>query len=339
MMKFLLTLLFFIYNSGFSNAAILLVNNSSTLVTTYQQIDDAITAANAGDTIYVTGSSAFYNNCTITKSITLIGGGTFAQKQNAIAPLINTITVNSNLDHITIEGFDLDQISFFSKTNIHHVIIRNNRINTQLYCRQLTNSDNFLISNNLFELAQLDFWQATNLSNIIIQNNFIKGDIYGFFVNNGLISHNVFYNTTGANANAFTTAITNAIISDNIFYNRNPVENAVNCTYQNNISYNTTITYTSMGSNNLDNTDPLFVNITNGVYLPSDNLNLLSNSPGINYASDGTNVGIYGGNANTTLTGEVYNMPVIRLMNIQNSTVPQNGNVNVKVKSTRSRTN
>ena len=234
MMEKLLLFLFFICcNGSFLNASILIVNNSSTMVSAFQQIDDAITAANAGDTIYVTGSSAVYNNCTITKSITLVGGGTFAQKQNAIAPLINTINVNSNLDHITIEGFDLDQISFFGKTNIHHIIIRNNRINTQLYCRQLTNSDNFLISNNVFEVAQLDFWQATNLSNIIIQNNFIKGDIYGFFVNNGLISHNIFYNTTGANANAFTTAITNAIISDNIFYNRNPVDNAVNCTYQN----------------------------------------------------------------------------------------------------------
>jgi hypothetical protein len=39
------------------------------------------------------------------------------------------------------------------------------------------------------------------------------------------------------------------------------------------------------------------------------------------------------------VTGEVYNMPVIRKMMIQNTSVPQNGNIDVKVRSTKSRTN
>lgn len=331
-------IIFFILNFH-AKATILRVNNSSTLVTNYQQVDAAIAAASAGDTIYVSGSAALYNDFTITKSLTIIGAGTFSQKQNAVSSMVNTVTFNSNISDVTLEGFDVDLITFVNKTDIHKITIRNNRINSQIYLRLLTNSDQFLISSNVFETAQIDFLNSNNLSYVNIENNLIIGDILGMYVTNGLIAHNTFYSS--ANGNAFTNSITNAIISDNIFYNREPLNTAVNCTYHNNISYNTAaITYPSMGAGNIDNTNPLFINLsgTNG-YIPSDNYHLQTTSPGHNFAGDGTDVGMYGGNSNITLTGETFNMPVIRLLNIQNATVPQNGNVNVKVRSTKSRTN
>jgi hypothetical protein len=96
-----------------------------------------------------------------------------------------------------------------------------------------------------------------------------------------------------------------------------------------------------LGGTNIDNTDPLFILApATGGYLPSHNFSLLAGSPAINSGNDGTNIGITGGSSNiNTVTGEVFNMPVIRKMNIQNTNVPQSGNVNVKVRSTKARTN
>jgi hypothetical protein len=62
-----------------TNAAVLTVNNSPNNPGQYAQIDPAIAAANVGDTIYVQGSSANYSNATITKSLTIIGAGTYSQ--------------------------------------------------------------------------------------------------------------------------------------------------------------------------------------------------------------------------------------------------------------------
>lgn len=330
---FFFSLLFLIFIGGKLNAAILLVNNTATLYGQFTTIDDAIAAASPFDTIYVSGTSLAYANCTITKSLTLIGAGTYAQKQNAYPTEISIIYINSNVSDVVIEGFNVDQISLFGKTNIHNVIIKYNQVNTQLYLRNLSNSSNFLISSNVFETGQIDLAVSTNLSNFTIENNFIRGDITGMNVTNGLVSHNVFFN----NANAFTTSATNVMITDNIFYNSNPVNNTVNCTYLNNISFTTGAPYATMGAGNYDNTDPQFINVGAGAYSTAFNFDVVAGSPANNNATDGTDIGVYGGTANLTPTGEVYNMPVIRQMIIQNTNVPLNGNVNVKVRSTKPR--
>jgi hypothetical protein len=97
-----------------------------------------------------------------------------------------------------------------------------------------------------------------------------------------------------------------------------------------------------LGGTNIDNVDPQFVNITLATgFNINYNYTLQAASPAHNAGSDGTDLGYYGGPSVVDLTrrGEVINMPVVRQMTIQNITVPQNGNINVKVRSTISRVN
>ncbi|MDW8332413.1 MAG: hypothetical protein RMK43_12225, partial [Cyclobacteriaceae bacterium] len=133
------------------------------------------------------------------------------------------------------------------------------------------------------------------------------------------------------------------------------------CTFNKNISNQNTIgpsssysptnifeaTYTSTGggsntgSGNLTGTNPLFVNVPNNdTYNATYNYRLQSGSPGRNYATDGTDVGIYGGSypfpsggapGSGFDTSPMPPIPQVTSVNIQNATIPPNGTLNVQV--------
>lgn len=328
----------------FSKAAILLVNNVTGGPGQYVQINDALTAANAGDTIYVSGSNIIYNTFNINKSITVIGPGTYSDKQNAFPAKVVGFTCDNNLSNIKIQGFYFqNDASFANKQNINNIEISGNYFNNYLTFNSALNFSNVNIANNIFGVVGLDrleFYASTGFSNIMIQNNLFFGSIRSVNAVNTVISNNVFINIANAFDYFGSFFFSNAIIKDNIFYNSNPIANTVGCTYQNNISYSSSSTYPLMsGSNNLDNVNPLFVNVIAGSYSTAFNFHLQNGSPAIGVSSIGDDIGYYGGTFLKTETGETLNMPVIRLMDVQNQNVPQNGNVNVKVRSTKSRTN
>jgi len=253
-----------------------------------------------------------------------------------------------------IKGFNITNgIYLDNKTNINNVQISFNHFNgyNAIYCDHLTNSANIMISSNTFDSYGnnvINFWIATNVTNVNIENNIITGSIYALMVNNGIIKNNVFYNNGGAGAfsgGVYASTlyqVTNAQIINNIFFNADPLNYTSGCVFQNNITYSNTTTYPLLDilENNINNTNPLFVNAPfTGGFSVSNNYHLLTGSPAIGSGLGGTDMGFYGGSNPVTYTGEVLNLPVVRQMNIINSNVPQNGNVNVKVRSTISRTN
>lgn len=325
-----------------SKAAVFTVCNLSNSGAQFTQIDPAIAAATNGDTIYVSGSSVGYADCTINKNIKLIGPGTYAQKDNQLTATIAIIGTSSGLNGIAVLGFRiLNNIRIAS--NIQNLEIAFNLFagNTATYFLGGTvNVSNIHVHSNIFNNGGnvLVFDNIASISNVTIEHNIIRGTITQVAGANFNIAHNIFYNSNG---DAFGS-VNNAVINDNIFYNVNPINGAINCAYNNNLSYSTSTTFPNMpiGNGNIDNTNPLLINVAaTGGYLPTYNFNLQAGSPAINAASDGTNIGLFGGGNIVSTTGEVYNMPVIRKMLIQNTNVPQNGNVNVKVRSTKSRTN
>jgi len=326
------------------SATVITVNNTLTGAGQFTQIDPAITSSAAGDTIYVSGSASAYNNCTITKSITLLGPGTFSSKQNSFPASIGEITFSSNVSNVTIAGFKITNSIYVSKftvslnSNINNVTIRNNSFPAGafgLYFNALSNSSNFLISGNILGSVDFSMNPNPNVSNITLENNIINGYINSLVCNNSLISNNVFYN----NSNAFNATITNATIQNNIFYNAHPSNFTSGCTFLNNLTYSTSLTYPTLsGTGNIDNVNPLFINVgTTGGYVATYDFRLQNSSPGHNAGNDGKDLGIYGGSAFVALSGETYNMPVVRQMTITNTNVSQNGNLNVNVRSTKSR--
>jgi hypothetical protein len=135
------------------------------------------------------------------------------------------------------------------------------------------------------------------------------------------------------------------IFTNNIWYNTNfNPANFPNCVFTNNITYNITSAAISMPSaNNQIQVNPLFVgtNIPTAAYGYNNgfsnaggyNYRLQTSSPGHNAATDGTDLGIYGGGYPMNATGVVPAIPQVSQMIINNAAVPQNGTLNVTFKA------
>lgn len=328
-------------------AAVFTVSNAAGGGAQYTQIDAAISAATAGDTIYVKGtspvvsnsSSTMYNSATITKSLTLIGSGTFAQKQIALISFVNALTISSNINGVTIKGFAFyNGIDLSNKTSISNITINENYFFVGgINMAGASNLSYLNIADNNLSTANIDFTTSTTCFNLIISNNLISGHLNGMQFSNANVQNNVFYYPNNG-GNVCGGSNSGVVFKNNIYYNANASANTLACTFLNNITYHATITYPTLGASNYDNTNPLFVNSpTSNQYSTIYNFNLQPASQGINAGADATDIGYFGGGVNITLTGEPQNVPILRQMDVLNGNIPLNGNVTVKVKSTKAR--
>ena len=92
-MKNLTYALLTLFISLAGNATILTVNNNNPSPGQYSDLQVAIDAANAGDTLLIHRSPTSYGNATITKQLTLIGEGVLTNK----APLTTDINIGTIL--------------------------------------------------------------------------------------------------------------------------------------------------------------------------------------------------------------------------------------------------
>ncbi len=155
-----------------------------------------------------------------------------------------------------------------------------------------------------------------------------------YFLNNlFLYSGNVF----GQNG----TGNRNLTLFNNIFYGSVPNGSISGALFENNISYGGTSTAFPTGSgnvlsNNLPNTDPVFVNAATGAYSYTNDYSLQSTSPAIGAGNDGLDIGLSGGNGYFQKYG-IPGIPQIRAFSITspaNATVAPGGSLQVQVIST-----
>jgi hypothetical protein len=341
MKKTNLLLVFLLIITNHVIAAVFTVNNSPAGGAQYSQINAAISAASTGDTIYVNGSSATYADATITKSLTLIGAGTFSPKQAAFPTTISTINLASGVSNVTIKGFNIgSSVSVSGNSNVSFVTISDNFFSNNCFTyAQLNNVHDIVITNNI-QSGNSYFCNVFNNGgcyNFLISNNLINGYIENFNFPSSTIQNNTFYN--GGNAfGGSTTAVSGCVIKNNIFYNSHPTNGTSSCIFLNNITYSTSVTYPALGGSNIDNTNPQLINVANsGGYSTTYNFTVASTSPAHLAGTDGTDLGYYGGVLRASKYGEVYNLPVVREMDVTNTSVIQGGAINVKVRSTKAR--
>lgn len=341
-MKTILTFLFSILFFSQLHAHVFTVNNNPIgTAAQYTQVNPAINAANAGDTILVSGSAYTYADFTISKSLTLIGPGTFSPKQFNYPATVNSIIMGGGVSNVSIRGFKIiGSLDGFNNGNISFVTITDNYFtNNAMYYAGITNVHDVIFSNNIITGGGrlTNVFNTSGCYNFLIENNLVNGFIENFNIPNSTVQNNVFYNIANA-FNASTTVVSGITIKNNIFYNAHPSNGTSTCVFSNNLTYSSSVTYPALGGSNFDNQDPQFVNVGNsGGYNSSYNFSLPASSPGHNAGTDGTDVGYYGGGMRVSVIGEPQNVPVIREMDVQNGNVLQNGNVNVKVRSTIAR--
>ncbi len=309
----------FLFSFSAVKATILTVNNAPSGGAQYSQVNAAIASANNGDTIYIVGSTITYADASLSKPITLIGPGAFNQGPFGLAAKFNNVVLSNNSSNTSIYGISIvsGSLNLNNLSNLSNIVISNCHFPThRLLLSGLQNSSNITIRNNIFSggNASIEFGGNTGCFNIVIEHNIINGFINSLSILNAVVQNNVFYNpNVNGNAFAFFNACSNAIVKNNIFFNANPTAQISSSIFNNNLTYSTTTPFASLGGTNLDNVDPLFMNVpATGNYSSLYDLHLQASSPAINAGSDGNDIGYYGGIVQVNPSGELWNMPYIR---------------------------
>lgn len=314
---------------------------------TFDDINAAIAAASAGDTLYIPGGGFSLNPATIDKTLHWRGVGHYPDSTavTGFTQITNAVTFTGNCDNSTFEGiyFQSNVVLGSTDNETTGVTIKRCRIGGILYLRATAD----ISGGN----PNLDFrlWESVVVhldgrfgANARMEKNLIFGYITNFY--QSLFHHNLFnYNGTYLfNASSFCQ------FKNNVFaYSTGMHPTMNNCNFLNNIfqaalPYNPT-TSSFTGSGNLINVgwQNVYTSITGNIYTFNydNDYHLNTGSTGtaedgttgvsiIGTATDGTNAGIYG----TSLPykgGAVPYAPHIRSANIDNEA--DGGNLGVQI--------
>jgi len=348
-----------------SNATIRTVSNDINKPAQYSDIPAAITAAVIGDTIYINGTQYTYSDITITKKLVLIGAGFNVANQFNLNTAVNNIYLfkdagTNDGSGTVICGFKVGNIYLANGSlSINNIKLFRNQIG-QINLQMI----NWAIYNNILTGAYPygSINGNNNSSNVVIQNNiFAYGQncINNFNQPSVVIDHNLFINlngNSGGGVGALTT-LTFSIITNNVFTSSSGtivMGSITQSTFNNNISVssnissavptNSFLSNNNTGGGNQVGVNPLFINVTDlNNYTSTFNYRLQTGSPGHNAATDGSDIGIYGGPYPFPSGGAIGSgydtsplppIPQINSVNIQNASVLPGTQLQVNVSAT-----
>lgn len=326
-------------------AAVFTVSNNNAIPAEYTSLQTAINTAAEGDTIYVAYSSRTYGTITINKKVYLFGygyNGDSTGKATILTRLyLNKLDENTNCSQSRIEGFKIEEIE--SKlsdgdapiTNLS--FLRCHITNHLQYFNDVFPNVHNLHSSWYFKDCIIDYLlfangssEMNNGAENMVFSNCIFTDKIQYCGNNTTYRNCLFlYNSNGF------SYISHADFENCIFYDDTP-RTIENSTFDNCLTYNTDddqIPYGSNnGSNNIVGEDPMFIDY-NSTFNYLVDFNLDENSPAKNAGKDGTDLGIFGGNAPMKdLTGMPH-IPIITDVLIYNPNVGKNGSLRFRIKA------
>lgn len=327
---------------GYSAATILTVSNDPTQPALYPDISSAITAASAGDSLYIQPTSLAYSgNITLDKSLVLVGAGRFPQGVRSTPTRINgsiflaagsdgsqllglvcgaNINASATVNNIFIQGCYVER-SIGTGSNacanwvIKDCILRGDQGSVNPYAFFVTNGTNFLVENCVIGGSMREFANGTFRQNIFIQNRSGFGSVFSGFCGGNLFENNIFY---GVN-----------------------VQNQTSNTYRHNLIFGNTAADTIPAGNTLSNNligqNPRFVNapltVVNVDFRTND-FGFVMGSPALGTGSSGEDLGIVGGNQPATLSGEPA-IPQIRSLRLDQTIVPAGATLQLQLKTTQ----
>jgi len=187
---------------GMAQAKILRVNNTTSSGAPYTKVDDALTAAEVGDTIMMDGSNDSYGNITINKKVVLMGPG-YWRSENGVSgqgesdATLGTITISATAQGTVLRGLNIDYI----KINANNVVINRCRVRNDInVISSLGNvADNCIIHQNYISGRVLGYSNNTYANYTQITNNIFNGSSNQLsgrvkFINAGYIAYNTFAN-------------------------------------------------------------------------------------------------------------------------------------------------
>ncbi len=325
-----------------SKGTIITVDNKTGSPAQYSILQDAINAASANDTLYISGSSLNYGSVSINKKLTIIGSGKrYNLPGNSTTNINGNIYLQNGSSGTSFMGMSILMVgtAMTCDSGISNISFLNCEI--AFTCIFGNYADNWLFEGCLFH-DNNNFYGNTGygqvISNITYQNNIIAGSsILGLGGNNivtGLIIKNNIFYSAQTNTDAFSlnnnVSVTGFTLENNIFFISKCGYNTYSglASYLDNCSYLSSEPLSNGGSSigNI-NTDPMLVNfpgIGSDVWDPSFDFHLQNGSPCIGTGTLGTDMGVYGGNQrfNASVLPPI---PQIINFNLHNTTVPGNG--------------
>ena len=356
--NFTLVILTFIGLSQNSSAAVRTVSNWSNIPAQYSDIQSAIEASAISDTIYVHGSPNSYGNCVINKRLSIIGPGYYPTFQNQNRATFGSLFIYSaiggSVNNINVIGLNITS-QIYAGYNSNFTIgvpmegLRINRCFVSGLSNPISTNPNssLIVEQSVFSSTlSTDNFSSVLVNNTIFTNARISS---GNQIDaNTVVSNCLFYGS-----NSGPNSITNTIFSNNIFYRCTNFSSQTGCIYNRNITFatdNNSLVFTgAITTNTVVNTDPLFVtqyntsSYGNGApgndplaFFNDGNLLLQASSPAIDQGTDGTDLGPSGGSANFNYrTQSLSAIPQMISLIINNSSLPQNGSLNVQFSGKR----
>jgi hypothetical protein len=335
-MKLLITPLLLCLLNPIVNATIRTVSNAISLPAQYTNMAAAMAASSNGDTLYVYGTDLDYGDITITQQLVIIGTGPFPySKLNTQRTIFNSVLLSPGSDGSIIRGIYINISVATGNAQINNITLKN--LGFGSFCRVYGN--NWLIENCVFLTGNGNniYFEFGPSSGITVAGCSFSGYINsnGKTVSNFVVNNSQFLYVGDSFAGSLTANITNNIFSKNA---TNGTSGAI---YKNNLTCN--------GSTPLDNVFPnqgnvnstatansIFVSYSFGSgFSVAFDFHLPPGSPalGIGYVSG--DAGMYSGSSPVTSSQNEFfpNLPVIQYMILNSTSVPQGGNLSVKLKT------
>ena len=307
--------------------------------TVYNNINTAIAAANAGDTLYIPGGG-FSVSAAVNKTMHWIGVGHYPDSTSVTGPtkIVSTVTFTGDCDNSSFEGIDFtSDLNMGSSDNeLDNLVMKRCRIRGNLNLRANT-TGNPNINAQISECVLFNL-NGNNASNCKVEKCNINYMINNFHQSLFIFNSLNLYNPTGwygSNTNTVNGCY-NCQFRNNIFSNEYDLSGIENCEF----SYNLyagglpfdPVNSTNSGSNNVINVgaDNIYITLTSSIvdFQYANNYHLKSGCPGIGAADDGTDIGIYGSSL-PYKEGAVPSYPHIQAAKID--TKATNGNLGVKI--------
>lgn len=316
----------------------------------FTSVNTAIQAAAAGDIIYIHPSPTSYGNIDIDKTIKLVGPGHDPANSGGLRATLGTVTLRANSLQTVITGLNAGTITAYSfGSNTAGVHIINNRLTNGVdgYYNG-TDSEGWIIEGNYFETAYNTInIDANGSDNWNVRNNFFSGTVNGFD-RTTIFTNNLFFSDDPSGTTTIfqnSNDITSPIVTNNMFIFTDPDVTGLVNSGSTPITYTNCLTYKTAGgaalpalpgTGNLDNTDPLFTDITSGVSsFYNNDYTLGSGSPAIGASTDLGDIGIFGRNFPFDIHGRPHSMPYPESMTILNTVVQPGQDLNVEFQASQ----
>jgi hypothetical protein len=340
--------------SSAHSQAVWTVDNNPISGAQFTSVQEAINAAEPGDYIYVHPSPDAYENITINKTIHIRGighGPALNDGTNAFVEVIN-LSAQNGAPNSSISGMNISKIDVSGNFNQDYTgwQITNNRITGWIHGDADPNMcDNWLFQGNVCSMGLNDAIDQENNNNWMFVNNY-------FSTSTGQLLYNLFHNFNATTEFRNNVVATNQNVADNIALFDNSdnvtVENSIFIFISNNptgmtggdgeVNFYNCLTYSYgggtladlPGANNLNNTDPMFVDGGSNAYFDYiEDYHLQGASPGVGFGTDGQDIGVYGNGQEFPMEGYPMDLPYPTQMLINMTQVTNGGTLEIEFKA------